>query len=65
MTCLEDYIPDDQIDNDVADPKDNCLTTMVDGEESITKLLVMHSNTEVLHEVLNALFEGELSDAVG
>jgi hypothetical protein len=58
---LDTYIPHEEINTDNADPQDDCLETMVDGEESVKNLLVMHTNSGELDQVLNAFFDGELS----
>lgn len=64
LTKLHNVVPNNEIDVDLADPNDNALEVLCDGEDSVQQLIVMHANCHALHEVLNALFEGDLSVAV-
>jgi len=61
---LRDYIPEDLIDIDLADPTDNALETMVSGEATIVDLLVAWSFTSALHAVLASAFDGELHECL-
>lgn len=59
---LKDFIPQDQIDSDLAAPDDLAIDVLVDGEESVKNLLVMYANAQHLDIVLESFFDGELQE---
>lgn len=61
---LKDFIPEDMIDSDLANPYDNALETMATGESTVVDLLVTWSFSSALHAVLESAFDGELHECL-
>jgi hypothetical protein len=59
---LKDFVPESEIDPDLADMNDLALDIMADGELTVKDILVAHTNSHALDQVLDAFYEGELAE---
>lgn len=62
---ISDFINPDEVDTDLASPEDNAFEIICAGEESVSlAVLATVKDGDILHEVLESAFDGELCDYI-